>query len=144
MWGEKEGEGKCKGGKCVNPYFKVVNNAATAAAAAAQGAQMQNTTRLDYSHIRERLAESGRGRSAGGGEQSSVLSWRHILIHASGANTHTQVPRGRRGQTGAGAKWSTLDAPLKDAMRRALCAPTWDRIYCRFRLQLEIEKQTSR
>lgn len=127
------------GGKCVNPYFKVVNNAATAAAAAAQGAQMQkhNSTTLTY----ERLEES-----RGEGEQSSVLSWRHILIHASGANTHihTQVTSVERGQTGEGAKWSTLDAPLKDAMRRALCAPTWDRIYCRFRLQLEIEKQTSR
>lgn len=55
-----------RGGKCVNPYFKVVNNAATAAAAAAQGAQMQNTTRL-LSHTRETGRERQRQERRGEG-----------------------------------------------------------------------------
>lgn len=70
--------------QCVNPYFKVVNNAATATAA--QGAQMQNI--LDSTRIRE--WEKGRGKE----------SRRHILIHASGANTHTVGAPERRGGRG--------------------------------------------
>lgn len=70
--------------KCVNPYFKVVNNAVTATAA--QGAQMQNI--LDSTRIREWDRSKGDGEGIGA-KESSVLSWRHILIHASGANIHT-------------------------------------------------------
>lgn len=79
--------------QCVNPYFKVVNNAATATAA--QGAQMQSI--LDSTRIREWKRGKARGK------KSSVVSWRHILIHASGANTHSMCPREVRRKKGSGA-----------------------------------------